>query len=139
MIFREIWTDERLSVEASDGIGDTVNEEVVCVIEIVVVGDGKNVVFIVGKQRQSIIVVTGVGFFAIKCILVDERGANMGAIKAPYLNVMTTSVFKSTRNTEVTFTFRCHNRTFNSTSKSNRTREGSIVCTVLVEEMEKFL
>ena len=29
MIFREIWTDEWLSVEATDGIDDTTDEEVV--------------------------------------------------------------------------------------------------------------
>ena len=103
-----------------------------------IVGDGKGVVIVVGKQRQSVIVESGAGFIAVKCILVDERGTDMGTIETPYFDVVTAIVFEGAWDTEVTFTFGCHNRTFNSTSESNRTREGSIVCTVSVEEMEKF-
>ena len=133
MICREIWTDEWLSVEATNGINDTTDEEVVGVVEIVVVGDGKGVVIVVGKQCQSVIVESRARFVAVECILVDERGTDMRTIETPYYDVVTAIVFKGTWNTEVTFAFGCHNRTFNSTGKPNGTGVGSIVRTVSVE------
>ena len=138
MICREIWTDEWLSVEATEGIDDTVDEEVIRGIEVVIIGDGKGVVIVVGKQRQSVIVESRAGFVAVECILVDERGTDMRTIETPYFDVVTAIVFEGTWNTEVTFAFGRHNRTFNSTGKPNGTGVGSIVRTVSVEEMEKF-